>query len=70
MALFFGSWLAILVIWALFRSIADDTLDTLVAWEEGQVFEVAYCVHAVVLHGYLLNLIFDKCAEILDLFGF
>eukprot|EP00957_Ditylum_brightwellii_P038062 2879082-Ditylum_brightwellii.AAC.1 len=70
MASFLRSWLVTLVIRALGRSIADDTLDTRVAQGDGQVLEVAHCIHAVVaFFGCLINLVLDKRIEILDLFG-
>eukprot|EP00957_Ditylum_brightwellii_P015949 1201167-Ditylum_brightwellii.AAC.1 len=70
MALFLGSRLATLVVRALNRSMANDTLDALVAQGDGQVLEVAHHVHvAVALFDHLFNLVFDKCVEILDLFA-
>eukprot|EP00957_Ditylum_brightwellii_P118854 9065199-Ditylum_brightwellii.AAC.1 len=70
MASFLGSWLAALVVIALDRSVADDTLDTLVAQGDGQVLKVAHCVHIVVtLFDHLIDLVLGKFVEILDLFG-
>eukprot|EP00957_Ditylum_brightwellii_P177505 13519497-Ditylum_brightwellii.AAC.1 len=69
MASFLGSWLATLVVRALDKSIADDTLDTLIAQEYGQLFEVAHCVLAVALFDQLFDLFFDNFIEILDLFA-
>eukprot|EP00957_Ditylum_brightwellii_P007048 533472-Ditylum_brightwellii.AAC.1 len=70
MASFLGSWLATLVVRALGRSIADDTLDALIARGDGQVLEVAHRVHvAVTLFDCLFDLVLDKHVEILDLFA-
>eukprot|EP00957_Ditylum_brightwellii_P028223 2131649-Ditylum_brightwellii.AAC.1 len=70
MASFLGSWLAVLVVRALDRSIADDTLDTLVAQGDGQVLKVTHHVHVtVVFFDHLINLALDERVEILDLFG-
>eukprot|EP00957_Ditylum_brightwellii_P185432 14119706-Ditylum_brightwellii.AAC.1 len=69
MASFLGSQLVTLVFRALDRGTADDTLETLVAQGEGQVLKVAHCMHvAVVLFNHLINLVLDKCIEILDPF--
>eukprot|EP00957_Ditylum_brightwellii_P040769 3086299-Ditylum_brightwellii.AAC.1 len=58
MASFLRSWLATLIVRALFRRINDDTLDTLFALGEGQVFKVAHHVHVViVLFDCLINLV-------------
>eukprot|EP00957_Ditylum_brightwellii_P188710 14364859-Ditylum_brightwellii.AAC.1 len=58
------------VVRALIRSIADDTLDAIIAQGDRQVLEVAHCVHVMVaLFDYLFNLVFDKHIEILDLFA-
>eukprot|EP00957_Ditylum_brightwellii_P025878 1957962-Ditylum_brightwellii.AAC.1 len=62
--------LATLVIRALDRSIANDTLDALVAQGDRQVLKVAHHVHVIVavFHPFF-DLVSDKCVEILDLFA-
>eukprot|EP00957_Ditylum_brightwellii_P144887 11035445-Ditylum_brightwellii.AAC.1 len=70
MASFLRSWLATLVIKALSRSIADDTLDTLITQGDGQVLKVGHRVHVMVaLFDCLIDLALDEHVEILDLFG-
>eukprot|EP00957_Ditylum_brightwellii_P166710 12690693-Ditylum_brightwellii.AAC.1 len=70
MASFLGSQLASLIIRALNRSIADDTLDALLTQKDGQVLKVAHHVHvAIMLFDCLFDLVFDKCVEILYLFA-
>eukprot|EP00957_Ditylum_brightwellii_P211404 15366135-Ditylum_brightwellii.AAC.2 len=70
MVSFLADRLATVVIQALNRSIADDTLDALVTQGDRQVLEVAHRVHVmVVLFDCFFNLVFDKCVEILDLFA-
>eukprot|EP00957_Ditylum_brightwellii_P161379 12287804-Ditylum_brightwellii.AAC.1 len=46
MASFLVGQLATVVIRALIRSIADDTLDALIAQGDRQVLEIAHCMHA------------------------
>eukprot|EP00957_Ditylum_brightwellii_P104824 7989661-Ditylum_brightwellii.AAC.1 len=70
MASFLVGRLATVVVRALNRSIADHTLDALVACRDRRVLEVTHCVHVmVVLFGCLFDLVFDKCVEILDFFA-
>eukprot|EP00957_Ditylum_brightwellii_P145389 11071533-Ditylum_brightwellii.AAC.1 len=70
MASFLVSWIATVVIRALNRSIADDTLNALATRGVRQVLEVAHCVHiTVALFDHLFDLVFDEHVEILDLFA-
>eukprot|EP00957_Ditylum_brightwellii_P116700 8901603-Ditylum_brightwellii.AAC.1 len=70
MASFLVGQLATLIVRALNRSIADDTLDALVTQGDRQVLKVAHCVPvAVTLFDCIFDLVFDKCIEILDLFA-
>eukprot|EP00957_Ditylum_brightwellii_P025609 1935325-Ditylum_brightwellii.AAC.1 len=62
--------LATLVVRALIRSIADDTLDTLNASGDRQILKVAHCMHVVILLlDHLINLVLYKIIDILDLCG-
>eukprot|EP00957_Ditylum_brightwellii_P201146 15324258-Ditylum_brightwellii.AAC.1 len=70
MASFLVGQLVTVVVQALNRSIADDSLDALVAQGDRQVLKVAHYVHvAVALFDPFFNLVFDKPVEILDLFS-
>eukprot|EP00957_Ditylum_brightwellii_P092291 7026879-Ditylum_brightwellii.AAC.1 len=70
MASFLVGRLATVVVRALNRSIADDTLDAFIAQGDRQVLKVAYCIHvAVALFDRVVDLVFDKHIEILDLFA-
>eukprot|EP00957_Ditylum_brightwellii_P147967 11266688-Ditylum_brightwellii.AAC.1 len=70
MASFLVGRLATVVIRAFNRSIADDSLDALIAQGDRKVLEIAHCMHvAVMLFDRLFNLVFDKRVEILVLFA-
>eukprot|EP00957_Ditylum_brightwellii_P076849 5840922-Ditylum_brightwellii.AAC.1 len=70
MASFLVGWFAAFTIRALDRSIADDTLNALIAQGDRHVLTVAHCVHvAVALFDFFFDLVFDKRIEILDLFA-
>eukprot|EP00957_Ditylum_brightwellii_P066502 5048878-Ditylum_brightwellii.AAC.1 len=70
MASFLVGPFATVVVRALNRSIADDTLDALVAQGDRQFLKVFHCVHvAVALFDHFFDLVFDKLVEILDLFA-
>eukprot|EP00957_Ditylum_brightwellii_P186917 14234062-Ditylum_brightwellii.AAC.1 len=70
MASFLVNRFATVAIRALDRSIADDTLNALVAQGDRQVLKVAHCLHvAVALFDCFFDLVFDEHIEILDLFA-
>eukprot|EP00957_Ditylum_brightwellii_P124375 9479684-Ditylum_brightwellii.AAC.1 len=62
MASFLVGRLVTLIVRALNRSIADDTLGALIAQGDRQVLEVA-------LFDCFFDLVFDKCTQIIDLFA-
>eukprot|EP00957_Ditylum_brightwellii_P143177 10909253-Ditylum_brightwellii.AAC.1 len=69
MVSFLVSRFATVAIRALIRSIADDTLDALVAQGDRHIFEDTHHMHVVVeLFDHFFDLIFDECIEIIDLF--
>eukprot|EP00957_Ditylum_brightwellii_P049532 3757326-Ditylum_brightwellii.AAC.1 len=61
MASFLVGRLATVVVQVLIRSVADDTLDALIAQGDRQVLKVVHCMHVTVaLFDHLIDLVFDK----------
>eukprot|EP00957_Ditylum_brightwellii_P001772 136408-Ditylum_brightwellii.AAC.1 len=61
MASFLVGRLATVAVQVFIRSIADDTLDALIAQGDRQFLKVTHCMHVTVaLFDCLINLFFDK----------
>eukprot|EP00957_Ditylum_brightwellii_P172558 13136631-Ditylum_brightwellii.AAC.1 len=70
MASFLVGRLATVIVGVLIRSITDDTLDPLIAQGDRQVLKVAHHMHVVVmLFDPIIDLVFDKHIQVLDLFA-